>query len=58
MITRTRWQRIAASPFAADVRRGVDNSLKILGAFGILFGFLIVLRGADYAALMLGLAHQ
>lgn len=54
----TRWRRFTASPFAADVRHGVDRSLKILGAVGILFASLLVLRGAEFAALALGLAHR
>ena len=55
--TRTRWQRIATSPFADDIRRGLDRALMVLGAFGVVFTFLILLRGAEYAALLTGLAQ-
>lgn len=49
--------RFLASAFVADVKAGYRRSVTILGAFAIAYGFLVVLRGAYVAALMVGVAR-
>jgi hypothetical protein len=48
--------RFLASAFVADVRSGYRRSLAIVGAIAIAYGCLVVIRGAWFAALLIGVA--
>jgi hypothetical protein len=53
---RRRRNRFLASAFVADVRNGYRRSLAIVGAIAIAYGCLVVIRGAWFAALLIGVA--
>ena len=37
-----RWSRIRRSPFARDVKRGLDDGLWLLGLIALMFALLVV----------------
>jgi hypothetical protein len=54
---RRRRNRFMASAFVADLRGGwLNKVLPVIGAVGIVYGFIVFLRGAYIAALLVSAA--
>jgi hypothetical protein len=50
-------RRIARSPFADDVKAAYRSGVTIIGGIAIAYGALLVLRGAAYAAQLVGVTR-